>query len=104
MGGSVKDNIITIFGNKFFNTLTPVDISLPRAASQSEVSKVVGYISKSGLGEFLIIHLLYFNISSLISITKYSMYFPTIGVGRQDSERQFVFINGRPVDIGKITR
>ncbi|KAL6974844.1 hypothetical protein U1Q18_047053 [Sarracenia purpurea var. burkii] len=67
--GSLKDNIITVFGMNIFSCLEPVNICI------SDNCKVDGYLSKSGYGS-----------------------------GRNLGDRQFFFVNGRPVDMPKITK
>ncbi|KAL6271825.1 hypothetical protein ACE6H2_028736 [Prunus campanulata] len=67
--GSLKDNIVTLFGMSTFNCLEPVSISV------SESCKVDGFLSKSGQGS-----------------------------GRNMGDRQFFFVNGRPVDMPKVTK
>ncbi|KAJ9696489.1 hypothetical protein PVL29_008622 [Vitis rotundifolia] len=65
--GSLKDNIITVFGMNTFNCLEPLNICL------SDSSKVDGFVSKTGYGS-----------------------------GRTLGDRQFFFVNGRPVDMPKV--
>ncbi|CAL5352312.1 unnamed protein product [Camellia sinensis] len=65
--GSLKDNIITVFGMSTFSCLEPVRICI------SDNCKVDGYLSKSGYGS-----------------------------GRNLGDRQFFFVNGRPVDMPKV--
>ncbi|GMH30855.1 hypothetical protein Nepgr_032698 [Nepenthes gracilis] len=67
--GSIKDNIITVFGMNTFTCLEPLSVSL------SGNCKVEGFISKSGYGS-----------------------------GRNTGDRQFVFVNGRPVDMPKVNK
>lgn len=67
--GSLKDNIVTLFGMSTFNCLEPVSIDV------SECCKVDGFLSKSGQG-----------------------------CGRNMGDRQFFFVNGRPVDMPKVTK
>ncbi|XP_040364784.1 DNA mismatch repair protein PMS1 isoform X3 [Rosa chinensis] len=67
--GSLKDNIVTLFGMSTFSCLEPVSISV------SDSCKVDGFLSKSGQGS-----------------------------GRNMGDRQFFFVNGRPVDMPKITK
>lgn len=67
--GSLKDNIVTLFGLTTFNCLEPVSISV------SESCKVDGFLSKSGQGS-----------------------------GRNMGDRQYFFVNGRPVDMPKVTK
>ncbi|KAI4341690.1 hypothetical protein MLD38_026383 [Melastoma candidum] len=65
--GSLKDNIITVFGLSTFNCLQPVTIDVPGGC------KVEGFLSKPGQGN-----------------------------GRNLGDRQFFFVNGRPVDMPKV--
>ncbi|KAL6217237.1 hypothetical protein ACLB2K_010454 [Fragaria x ananassa] len=67
--GSLKDNIVTLFGMSTFSCLEPVSISV------SDSCKVEGFLSKSGQGS-----------------------------GRNMGDRQFFFVNGRPVDMPKVTK
>lgn len=67
--GSLKDNIITVFGMNTFNCLEPLDICI------SDGCKVEGFLSKSGQGS-----------------------------GRNLGDRQYFFINGRPVDMPKVSK
>ncbi|XP_048138350.1 DNA mismatch repair protein PMS1 isoform X2 [Rhodamnia argentea] len=67
--GSLKDNIITVFGMNTFKCLEPVTISV------SEDCTVEGFLSKPGLGS-----------------------------GRNLGDRQFFFVNGRPVDMPKVSK
>ncbi|XP_024514860.1 DNA mismatch repair protein PMS1 [Selaginella moellendorffii] len=68
-GGSVRENIVTIFGPKTMACLDPMDISLPEDLS------IEGFVSKPGSGS-----------------------------GRGSSDRQFFFVNGRPVDLPKFSK
>ncbi|XP_022149528.1 DNA mismatch repair protein PMS1 isoform X2 [Momordica charantia] len=65
--GSLKDNIITVFGMNTFNCLESVSILL------LDDCKVEGFVSKSGQGS-----------------------------GRNLGDRQFFFVNNRPVDMPKV--
>ncbi|XP_021776342.1 LOW QUALITY PROTEIN: DNA mismatch repair protein PMS1-like, partial [Chenopodium quinoa] len=65
--GSLKDNIITLFGMSTFTCLEPLSISLPGNCT------VEGFVSKSGYGS-----------------------------GRNMGDRQFFYVNGRPVDMPKV--
>lgn len=67
--GSIKDNIITVFGMNTFNCLESVSILL------SDDCKVEGFVSKSGQGS-----------------------------GRNLGDRQFFFVNNRPVDMPKVSK
>ncbi|KAI3449497.1 hypothetical protein Pfo_006162 [Paulownia fortunei] len=65
--GSLKENIITVFGTSTFSCLEPVKLSI------SDGCVVEGFVSKSGYGS-----------------------------GRNIGDRQFFFVNGRPVDMPKV--
>ncbi|XP_059659544.1 DNA mismatch repair protein PMS1 isoform X2 [Cornus florida] len=65
--GSLKDNIITVFGMSTFTCLEPVNLCI------SDGCKVDGFLSKSGNGS-----------------------------GRNLGDRQFFFVNCRPVDMPKV--
>ncbi|XP_051142118.1 DNA mismatch repair protein PMS1 isoform X3 [Andrographis paniculata] len=65
--GSLKENIITVFGTSTFSCLEPVKLNL------SDGYTVEGFVSKSGYGS-----------------------------GRNMGDRQFFFVNGRPVDMPKV--
>lgn len=65
--GSLKENIITVFGTSTFSCLEPLTLSM------SDGCMVEGFVSKAGYGS-----------------------------GRNIGDRQFFFVNGRPVDMPKI--
>ncbi|GAV87176.1 LOW QUALITY PROTEIN: DNA_mis_repair domain-containing protein/MutL_C domain-containing protein/HATPase_c_3 domain-containing protein, partial [Cephalotus follicularis] len=67
--GSLRDNIITVFGVNIFSCLEPVTISI------SDSCKVDGFLSKSGQGS-----------------------------GRNLGDRQYFFVNNRPVDMPKVSK
>lgn len=67
--GSLKDNIITVFGMNTFTSLQPVSICI------SDDCRVEGFLSKPGQG-----------------------------TGRNLADRQYFFINGRPVDMPKVSK
>ncbi|KAJ4910213.1 DNA mismatch repair protein PMS1 [Raphanus sativus] len=67
--GSLKDNIITVFGMSTFTSLQPVSICI------SDECRVEGFLSKPGQG-----------------------------TGRSLADRQYFFINGRPVDMPKVSK
>ncbi|XP_055813412.1 DNA mismatch repair protein PMS1 isoform X2 [Solanum dulcamara] len=65
--GSLKDNIITVFGMSTFICLEPLKVCMSNGCT------VEGFISKSGYGS-----------------------------GRNLGDRQYFFVNGRPVDMPKV--
>ncbi|KAF7804845.1 DNA mismatch repair protein PMS1 [Senna tora] len=67
--GSLKDNIITVFGMNTLNCLEPVALCI------SDSCKVDGFLSKPGQGS-----------------------------GRNLGDRQYFFVNGRPVDMPKVCK
>lgn len=67
--GSIKDNIVTVFGTKTLACLDPLDICV------SDGCRLEGFLSKPGSGS-----------------------------GRASGDRQFVYVNGRPVDMPKVTK
>ncbi|XP_044491653.1 DNA mismatch repair protein PMS1 isoform X4 [Mangifera indica] len=67
--GSLRDNIITVFGMNTFSCLEPVTICV------SDCCKVEGFLSKPGQGN-----------------------------GRNLGDRQYFFVNGRPVDLPKVSK
>ncbi|KAH9622924.1 hypothetical protein KSS87_013132 [Heliosperma pusillum] len=67
--GSIKDNIITLFGMSTFTCLEPLSMSI------SENCRAEGFVSKSGNGS-----------------------------GRNMGDRQFFYVNGRPVDMPKVSK
>ena len=96
----LEDNVTNVFGAKFLSTLTPVEVPLMEESesdnqgrvdekmmpanaqgkvrpampdSKKDERKIWGMVSRAGEG-----------------------------VGRADNDRQFVYINGRPVDLPKV--
>lgn len=67
--GSLKDNIITVFGVNTFRCLEPLNLCI------SEGCTVEGFLSKPGCGS-----------------------------GRNLGDRQFFYVNGRPVDMPKVSK
>ncbi|CAH2071956.1 unnamed protein product [Thlaspi arvense] len=67
--GSLKDNIVTVFGLNTFTSLQPVSICI------SDDCRVEGFLSKPGQG-----------------------------TGRNMADRQYFFVNGRPVDMPKVSK
>jgi len=104
----LKENIVNVFGATFLSTLTPVDVRLEHGGEiegEGEVGDAVlddspaktststtGSIASSGDAEGW-----EQRISGYVSKGG-------AGVGRSDNDRQFFFLNGRPVDLPRITR
>ncbi|ETV87569.1 hypothetical protein, variant [Aphanomyces astaci] len=73
---AVANNIANVFGSKFLKTLVAVDISLPFWPDIIDSAfHITGFVSKVGAG-----------------------------VGRSDNDRQFFYVNGRPVDLLNATK
>jgi len=68
--GSLRDNIVTLFGSKAASCIEQVDVPLGKGGARA-----VGFVSKA-----------------------------TFGSGRTSNDRQFIFANGRPIDIPKLNR
>ena len=110
----VGDNIAAIFGNKFLQTLVAVDCSmeLPTLGNdgceQELNSDVDGESGASmGISECLSSALATEGSTSLQNkIVRVKGYVSKVGegVGRSDNDRQFLYCNGRPVDLPKITK
>ena len=84
----LEDNISSIFGSKFLSSLIPLEVEIKNdpdngcinldledSSSNEILATVKGHVSKVGAG-----------------------------VGRNDNDRQFLFCNGRPVDLPKVTK
>ncbi|CAN0514066.1 unnamed protein product, partial [Ectocarpus sp. 8 AP-2014] len=80
----LDDNVTNVFGAKFLKTLSPVKkqgqqgggvTSSGAQKAKDGERKIWGMVSKAG-----------------------------VGVGRADNDRQFLYLNGRPVDLPKFTR
>eukprot|EP01018_Ginkgo_biloba_P035176 Gb_20030 [translate_table: standard] len=67
--GSIKDNIVTVFGTKTLACLEPLDFCV------SDGIRIEGFLSKPGSGS-----------------------------GRASGDRQFFYVNGRPVDMPKVSK
>ncbi|GAB2281577.1 hypothetical protein Dimus_016158 [Dionaea muscipula] len=67
--GSLKDNIISVFGMSNFSCLDPLKVAI------SKDCEVEGFLSKPGYGN-----------------------------GRNLGDRQFFYVNGRPVDMPKVSK
>lgn len=75
-GKSLEENISSVFGSAFLSSLMPLHLVASLGDdSVEDAATVTGFVSKVGEG-----------------------------VGRSDNDRQFVFCNGRPVDMPKISK
>lgn len=72
----VRQNIAAVLGTKFLATLVPFEVVLSgEDGSEGGAARAVGFVSAAGTG-----------------------------VGRSNNDKQFLFINGRPVDVPKVAR
>lgn len=88
-----------MFGSKFLQTLSPLEVDVPVPSQPSDCDggafssaadiDVGGEVSRAG--------------SEVVKISGYVSK-AGMGVGRSDNDRQFIFCNGRPVDLPKVTR
>lgn len=101
------DNVTNVFGAKFLSTLSPVDISLDKEGDEEED----GEDGSSGQVEA--------TTPPVVEQEAASSSAPKTawdsrrriwgmvskageGVGRSDNDRQFLYLNGRPVDMPKV--
>lgn len=99
----MEDNISSVFGSKFLSTLLPLtvnvedDMAVPSDAVDDSPSRKEA--AREGDEEN--------ESSSACQETLRCVGFvskPREGVGRSDSDRQYVFCNGRPVEVPRIHR
>lgn len=100
----LDDNVTNVFGAKFLKTLSTVSICLPEEGARNEEEEEEeeededkkqgkqGVATSSGAqkakdGER--------KIWGMVSKAG-------VGVGRADNDRQFLYLNGRPVDLPKV--
>lgn len=101
---TMEENINCVFGNKFFSTLVPIDVVMPIQSSVEgeEVSEAGSLSADPAEG----------CSPTQVTETGKQTSFLLVGfmskvgegVGRSDNDRQFVFCNGRPVDMPKIVK
>ena len=122
----MSDNIASVFGSKFLQTLVKVeckaDLPLSQEQLDAEEAEAAGewgahLLSQNGLNESL------HNPDTIFDDTTHSKkprenvavvrqqvhvrgFVSKVGagVGRSDNDRQFVYCNGRPVDLPKFTK
>ncbi|CAM9959387.1 unnamed protein product [Scytosiphon promiscuus] len=101
----LDDNVTNVFGAKFLRTLSPVSIPLPEEGAEKEVEEEEEEEAKEAEKNTS-------DVTSL-SVQKAKDSERKIwgmvskageGVGRADNDRQFLYLNGRPVDLPKFTR
>jgi DNA mismatch repair protein PMS2 len=97
--GKLGDNVSSVFGSKFLGTLTPVSVEYREGAEAGACAGVP--ITVKGEGETADAPSDTDPASATIAgyVSKCGL-----GVGRSDSDRQFWYINGRPVDLPRFTK
>ncbi|CAM9544259.1 unnamed protein product [Ectocarpus sp. 6 AP-2014] len=102
----LDDNVTNVFGAKFLKTLSPVSICLPEEGRQNEEEEEEeevedkkqgqqgGGVTSSGAQKAKDDERKIWGMVSKAGV----------GVGRADNDRQFLYLNGRPVDLPKFTR
>lgn len=94
----LEDNITNVFGAKFLSTLMPIDVHLVEEVDTGEQGRLDEDTSARGQG----------NKSTSRDDKKVERKIwgmvsrAGAGVGRADNDRQFVYLNGRPVDLPKV--
>lgn len=97
------DNVTNVFGAKFLRALSPVNICLPEegAEEEREEQEEPGEQEEQGQGDGS-------KPSSGHKAKKGERRIWGMvskageGVGRADNDRQFLYLNGRPVDLPKV--
>lgn len=117
----IEHNIISVFGNKFYNTLTSFRCEITTLTEDSSTGNDSFDLTNNFDEEQRLNHIDLTeedrrenNIndpsnSNIITLSHPIVLYgyvsrPGEGVGRCDNDRQFVYINGRPVDYHKINR
>jgi DNA mismatch repair protein PMS2 len=102
-GGTLRDSILDLFGSKFLSSLIPVSFTLPDpiGSRASETNLVEEDSSTSESKQDRIGPLKTPSVSA--SVSGFVSAVGT-GIGRQNNEKQFIYINGRPVDFPKCIR
>jgi DNA mismatch repair ATPase MutL len=99
----LADNIALVFGSKFLNTLIPV-----RIISESILDAEVDNEEKDNkvISEEMVPSdkLVISNQNNIAVCIEGYISKAGLGVGRNDNDRQFIYCNGRPIDMSKATR
>lgn len=109
----VEDNISSVFGGKFLCSLMTLNLSISKEVSDNNDATGIDdemtdekNTLESGADANTYYHKnnkasnsnkVEFSVSGFISKAG-------VGVGRSDNDRQFIFCNGRPVDLPKVTK
>jgi len=106
---SIEDNISSVFGGKFLTSLMTINLSINKEVNTNtetgndEVVMDEGNLpipvnsSHCDNGKIIDSNKVECSISGYVSKAG-------LGVGRSDNDRQFIFCNGRPVDLPKVTK
>jgi DNA mismatch repair protein PMS2 len=106
---SIEDNISSVFGGKFLTSLMTINLSINKEVNANtetgndEVVMDEGNLpipvnsSHGDNGKIIDSNKVECSISGYVSKAG-------LGVGRSDNDRQFIFCNGRPVDLPKVTK
>lgn len=95
----LEDNITNVFGAKFLSTLMAIEVPLVEERNTDEQDRMDDDTSASGKE----------NKSTSQDVKKVERKIwgmvsrAGTGVGRADNDRQFIYLNGRPVDLPKVT-
>ena len=113
----MSDNIASVFGSQFLSTLLPVNFVttlLPTASAEpehsadkndSDIDDDTEVVSSVTLPEGETAVNLGDDEGDAVRVRGFiSRVGAGVGVGRSDNDRQFVFCNGRPVDMPKLTK
>ncbi len=106
---SIEDNISSVFGGKFLTSLMTINLSINKEVNDNtDTGNDEVVMDEDNLpipvnsshcdnGEIIDNNKVECSISGYVSKAG-------LGVGRSDNDRQFIFCNGRPVDLPKVTK
>lgn len=123
----MADNICSVFGSKFLSTLVPINYEIDDSSINAYSLNIhtnemsIGFNSASTENLDFNFNSIEYNNTHLEIDSAFDVCSPTvsaafkyhingyiskanIGVGRSDNDRQFLFCNGRPVDLPKFMR
>lgn len=95
----LDDNVINVFGAKFLSTMSPVAIRLDERDNEADAGEDAGEDATEKTADVS-------KQSSEQDSSKRRVWGMVskagAGVGRADNDRQFFYLNGRPVDLPKV--
>jgi len=102
---SLADAIVDVFGAAFLSTLEPVSIDLSQQTLSTQAGKTstLSESSSSSSTPFFSSRRVSAAPASSESIVGFVSKTGT-GIARSNNEKQFIYLNGRPVDIPKLTK